>query len=729
MNHPSESLKSFANRIARLALSKDGSQAIRLLRHTGLLAPANNTPASPLHGPGAGLRGQSDPCGSANPDRVGIWERRVEDGKTYFVRSKETAKDWRFWANVGRIAPKQAKKRVVLIGESVARGFLYDPLFTPAMALESILQEELGKDEIEVVDLARTNVGFEVANLAISALHLDPDLVIIFSGNNWDKGAPRNSDIPSVDTALRERGILGMKNLAEAGLAQHVAAVVKQVSDAYQNANIPLVWIIPEFNLGDWRDQTTNAPYLIEGHNQRWIALREGAERALQVRDYKTAARLAGEMVELDHACCVTPLYILAECCRSTGDQAGRRHYLELARDAAIWDTSKNTAPRTYSVTEKTLREEIPKYCAQCVDLPKLFREYLQGEVPDRRLFVDYCHLSSEGIQVAMAAAASAVLRLFQGAEIPWRALMKKCVLPSADVEAETAFLAAVHNAHWWQPAELVQHYCMRAVQSSRAILKVMTDFIDLQTRRTPMLMCRATEDLAGLGSHLMQHYLLRSNYQRLDTVLLDSVAIALSTAGVNAQRQLDQLRRQEHSVTHRDVNLLDYYYCAEGLQQQEIMWNVAHLADYLSHKPNHYYKAYWRESRFAFIGEANHAVRLRLTCRRPHPVLGEESASMYLNDCLIGKVSIGPEWQSWDITVPGNVVKDGLNKIAIHWPIPEFDRVKQFECVALDLVDKMYPEFFCVFGEIHSFVASDGDQVPRLAVSSEPELNEVTVS
>jgi len=727
MKTPSESLKSFANRVAQLALSEDGSQAVRLLRQAGLLAPICSAPAPLWHGLGADLKDQTN-SGPTNPDKVGIWERRVENGQTYFVRSKETVNDWGYWANLGRISPKQGKKRVVFIGESVARGFLYDPLYTPAMALEHILQSRLGKDQIEVVDLARTNLGFEVGNLAISALHLNPDLVIIFSGNNWDKSAPRSSDIPAVDTVLREQGIPGMKNLVENELSQHVTSLVRQVSQVYKNANIPLVWIIPEFNLGDWREQTTNAPYLVEDHNQRWIDLREKAEQAVRDGDFDRGAELAGNMVELDHACCVTPLYILAECCHGKCDLEGRRRYLEMARDAVIWDTSKNAAPRTYSATEKALRAEVPQNSCYLVDLPKLFKDYLQGEVPDRRLFVDYCHLTSEGIQVAMAATASNVLQALESADIPWRSLMGECVLPSPEVEAETAFLAAVHNAHWWQAPELVQHYCTRALESSSAIARVMTNFLDLQTRRTPMLMCRATEELAGLGSPLIQHYLLRFNYQRLDTVLLEAVAVSLKKLGLDVQERLLRLRCQEHSVSKRDTNLLDYYYCTEGLQQQEIMWIVTHLADYLTHKSNHYYKAYWLESRFVFVGEANHAVRLQFTCRLPHPVVADNCVSLRINEIPVGQMAVGRDWETWDITVPGEVIQNGTNQVVVRWPIPLPAGKKQLEQVALDLLDKMYPEFFCVFGEIHSFTASDGQKTRRFHAEAEPELSAVGV-
>src|SRR5690349_7501867 len=141
MPSPSESSKSFANRIARSAVSRDATQLVRLLHVSGLVggpavAPAEN-----------------------DGDNVGIWAPKVVNGRVAFVRRAETMADWTYWADVQRIEPKSDKVRVLLIGESVARGYLYDPVFNPAMALQQILESQFGADKVEVIDLARTNLG------------------------------------------------------------------------------------------------------------------------------------------------------------------------------------------------------------------------------------------------------------------------------------------------------------------------------------------------------------------------------------------------------------------------------------------------------------------------------------------------------------------------------------------------------------------------------------------
>jgi hypothetical protein len=713
MEKPPELLKSFADRLAQLAVSNDGAEAIRLLRQAGFLSPV--CPSAP----GRPRVPDSMP-GTRNGEWVGIWERKQENGQTYFARRKEIATEWSLWANVGKIEPKKAKRRVVLIGESVARGFLYDPQFTPAMALDKILRSQLGKDEVEVVDLARTNLSFEVRELAFSAPLLEPDLVIMFCGNNWDAGAPAPPEMVLVDSILRREGIPGMKRFGEAQLARRASQVVHDIAGFYKSKGIPMVWIVPEFNLGDWRDPITNAPCLPEGINLEWITLRERAEHAFQQGDLATASQHASKMLELDHGTCVTPLYILAECCQRSGDLKAAKRYFELARDAVIWDTSKNIAPRSYSITQDALRQEVPKYGSPVVDLPQLFEEHLKDGISDRRLFVDYCHLSSEGIQIAMAAAASSALQIFTGKDIPWTQLMSVDVLPSPQIEAETSFLAAVHNAHWLQPHELVKHYCSLAVKLSPQVSKLMTSFIDLQTRRAPMLMCRSAEEIAGLGSPLMQNYLLRFNYQRLDSVLLDAVVNALKQAGIDAGKQLDNLRREEHSVTRGPVDLLQFYYCSEGLQQQEIMWAFPHLKDYLNHKMHHYYKAFWRESRFVFVAEANNPVHLRITCRLPNFELTAGVMSLLVNGECVGKALITRDWETWDFTIAGDLVKDGINGIVVRWPMPIFPGLKPLETVVSDLIERIYPEFFCVFGEIHSLVTSDARQASTVEFREE---------
>jgi len=192
MERPPDSLKSFANRIARFASLGDAAQLNQMLRLSGLMDGA----ARELD-----LKTGDMVVAPRNADHLGIWERKTENGKVSFVRRMETIDEWHFYANLGRIELKGAKQRLVYLGESVARGHLYDPEFTPVMALEKTLKAQLG-NELEIIDLARTNLGYQVSELAIAALQLQPDVTILFAGNNWNRFKPQPSELTEVDEAL-----------------------------------------------------------------------------------------------------------------------------------------------------------------------------------------------------------------------------------------------------------------------------------------------------------------------------------------------------------------------------------------------------------------------------------------------------------------------------------------------------------------------------------------------
>lgn len=714
MDRPLESLKTFANRMAQVAISDDSAQMVRLLRLAGFLAG----PAS-----------QSDHA-EGNPDHVGIWERKVENGKTFFIRRMEAMNEWLMWANVGRIEAKASKRRVVFIGESVARGYLYDPEFNPALALRTILEAQFGADDIEVIDLARTNLAYEVRELAIAALQLEPDIAIVFAGNNWSVSTPTLADIAELDQALTNEGMAGAKRISDEHIAKRARRVACDVAQAYERKGLPLIWIIPEFNLGDWRDPVINAPHLDESLNKEWLSLLHEAQHALGEEDFNQAEELAQRMVRLDHRVCVAGLYILAECSRQANDLDRERKYLELARDATSWDSSMTFVPRPNSVSQQVLREEMTKHGNQIVDLPLLFKEYLNDRIPDRRLFLDYCHLTTEGIQIAMAAAAACVLRSLKGVETPWYTLMGDKVAPSAETEAEASFLAAIHNAHRWQSYDVVRYFALRALNFSPHIAELMLNYIDLQTRYSvPIRMSESEDKIFKVGSPLIHRYLFGNNDKRLDTLLLDAIVEALSEVGIDARERLDRLRREEHSVTRRDINLLDYYYITAAHQPHELAGLIWINSNGRLTYDTHYYRAYSPESKFIFIGEANCTLQFCLTCRLPNTAPHEETISVTINGRTATEIVVGRDWTTWDIDVAGEVIKDGVNEVAVYWPIPDFPGKSALEKVADDLCAAMFPAFYPSFGEIHSFTVTSERQVSTAlpVMQSEPALVEVS--
>src|SRR5689334_18609276 len=107
MERPSDSLKSFADRIARFASTGDAPQLNQMLRLAGLLGSAAGE---------VDLRTGDTVMAPQNPDHLGTWERKIENGKVAFVRRMDTINEWHFYANLGRIEPKGSKQRIVFLG-------------------------------------------------------------------------------------------------------------------------------------------------------------------------------------------------------------------------------------------------------------------------------------------------------------------------------------------------------------------------------------------------------------------------------------------------------------------------------------------------------------------------------------------------------------------------------------------------------------------------------------
>ncbi|MCP4152734.1 MAG: hypothetical protein GY757_33685, partial [bacterium] len=171
---PLESLKSTAAELADLIY--EGSQDIEkieaLERELGIIKATEGTEKAPTSPKADGS--------------IGIWKPGLFRGKKCFIRDDRFENEFTYWVNMQRISVKKKKKRVVFLGESVARGFLFDPHFTPASYLGGILKNKSDSGGIEVIDLAKTNMLIhELEEICSSCLALEPDVVTIFAGNNW----------------------------------------------------------------------------------------------------------------------------------------------------------------------------------------------------------------------------------------------------------------------------------------------------------------------------------------------------------------------------------------------------------------------------------------------------------------------------------------------------------------------------------------------------------------
>ena len=66
--------------------------------------------------------------------------------------------------------------------------------------------------------------------------------------------------------------------------------------------------------------------------------------------------------------------------------------------------------PRCPHSVQQVLRAKAREHGFALVDLPAILGESAESSLPDSQFFLDYCHLSAEGVEFSMQAVAERIL-------------------------------------------------------------------------------------------------------------------------------------------------------------------------------------------------------------------------------------------------------------------------------------------------------------------------------
>ena len=596
-------------------------------------------------------------------DSVGIWERDAATGD--FVRAQRHVDLWRFCANVERIGKKGSRKRIAWLGESVARGFFFDPAYAPAQVLEQQLSA-LG-EPVEVVDLAQSNCDpWWLAHVAASTPLLEADAVVVFAGNNWRLGELAGSapEPYVVDGELieAEHGFARILERQHRKLDALAAQVVGRLADVTIGAGIPLVLVVPEINVADWINcpaGTLDVPPLSAGDTQRWVDAYDDARRALDRQAYADAEQRIRLAIALDGGTSSASLDLLGRALRGQGrrmDDAYRT--LRQSRDV-IDDT--RIVPSVFANVADTIRRVGAERGAHIVDLPRVFAERTGDPLPGRRLFLDYCHHTAEGIRLATTATAQTLLPLLFERDAPFDALLAAAPSPEREQEGWAHLLAGIHNAHWGQEAELCSHHFREAGQAAPEIADdAIRHVYDAYRGRTTPSLVPAFDKLSAnpiAETYLVGFGVLSRNAFR-EAPLLDALTDAFPALGEHSpdpDYTLGELAT---------LDLLDAHW--SDLKDRNRWYRRAYRAAYALTSP------------FTFVAAAPRALSIALTCRIPDARHADRVA-LELNGHAIGSADVGGAWTSLRFEVPADAVVHGINQLSIRWPnVPHEDRRTQ---------------------------------------------------
>lgn len=673
-----------AGRLAQLFESEEGDRIFRLI--TQLSVPRDRAEV---------LENSGDTPGKL---RVGTWEATDEPmGRRSFVRVN-TGDPWHLWANEQKIPAKGSRRRIVLLGESVARGLLFDPHFTPALALQQIINAACGPARIEIVDLARTDlVHRQLEKLIAQSLHLEPDAIVFFCGNNWEPLArPSEEQFLDMASAFRDTGSWrGVKESCESVLIAKTRQTLCWLGKIVRTRQIPVVFVLPEFNLADWQTECDCPPMLNSQQTEAWLHARHEAEQLLEGEDWEKAESPGNRLMQLDQGTTPVGPSVLAKVFQKRGDHETARKFFEMARDASICLPFRQT-PRCFSVIQQTIRDGAASHGVHLVDLPREFTKYLGGEAADRRLFLDYCHLTLEGIRISMALSAETLLPLLKFPLKSSKELSQVNLKVPANVNAGAHFLGAVHSANWGQGMDVVRHHIRTALELDRGIANMMQLFLDLHIRRVPSSLCRSFDQLSALQNipAMIAFYNDSISQKFLNTNLITAVSDVLEEFGIPTRGLTERLIIKEHGVKNGGVNLVNTLY------------STGSFARPLVDSQPQFYKATSRKTTFPILCEKPESLNFSLTMKVPN-VSADQTISVRLNGSVVVELPATGRWTTSAFSTPARLVHPGLNQVEIGWPMPVWSDKNQRERVAECLEAGEVVEITPMFGLIHSFTCS----------------------
>ncbi len=565
---------------------------------------------------------------------VGIWRAAEVGGAPAFVRPPPGPfGDHHAARRVIAPAKPPGRRRVCLFGESAAAGYLYAPGVTPGQ----VLATRLGVGW-EVVDLARTNETLNglLAAATEAARRLDPDVLVVFTGNNWNlletpevsPYYPGAEDRAEYAASLREAGPAGPAELAGRRRLRRAGETLAAIA----GLGLPVVLVVPEVNVADWEARQP-PPWLPGGGVAAWHRHYAAAVEALRGGDAGRAREHGEQMVDLDGGLTPAPFRILAAAGvpGAAPAEAGADHYATMCFLGA---------PRAAPVDQELQRRAARHHGFRLVDLPEIFA--------GRDLFLDYCHLTAEGIGIATAAVASAVLGRDVAPASP--------EVPPA-VEATARLGAAIHTAHRHLPVDPSNHAVAdrlrEALAADPSSAAAMFDVAAARAAPAPEVLTPAQQ--RNLASPHRLGYAHGWRFDHLDAVLLGAM-IGLLDGEVEA------------TLASRAVGAEP----VELVRSPEYLWEPAarfhpEVAPFADVTVPPFLRCPWPVASLAFVAAAaEHAVdvtaRLPGYCSPGHAVVS-------VNGMEVGRLPAGTRWATTSLRVPAEAIDPGLNRLDVTWP------------------------------------------------------------
>lgn len=269
--------------------------------------------------------------------------------------------------------------RIAVIGESVARGYFYDPAFSLSGALRSLLGTS-----IEVLDLAKSDASTkDLLEAAQVAVQCECDYLVIMAGNNWIYDAHRGDkqmDVTSVSSwrQARRRGRLEM--------AVSIRQFLSNLQNAIAETRAQLIFVLPSLNRA-WRDLSVEYIPSFVSRPMYWRSITNDLKAAVSRDDTSHAYKLCERLNNLAQGLHPGTLDLSVEISLKRRCEDGQPQQATAARECLV-GTPLWLTPRITEYARKRVIETMSREGHGLVDCERILTQ---------KAFLDYCHYDAHG--------------------------------------------------------------------------------------------------------------------------------------------------------------------------------------------------------------------------------------------------------------------------------------------------------------------------------------------
>lgn len=552
------------------------------------------------------------------------------------------------------------KNKIAFFGESVANGFLFAPHFTPSQYLENMLRKGT-KHDLEVIDKTQVSIRMNELEDQFNDENVsDTDVVIIFAGNNWRK------DFWNIEDENWDRFREEMTKAeiwGEIFLDEFKGWSNKKVLDFFEkikmrflNRNIPVIFVIPEVNLRDWRcsnyETTINWPQKTANKIQK-------IKDTLNEEDDEKGIESAKKLIQLAPT---NPLgyFWLAKYYDRHGQPSEAYEYYKKVYNTNIYRLGPPPAINDY------IRESIIKAAEgsgiSLLDLREKFNNPDHGEIAGNNYFIDYCHLNIKGIMKVCECIASEITTVMN-----WEMetdLNPDEYLPNKEVVSNAYFYAAIHSAHSGNLDQEYLKYLLReAMEEDVSIADKMIKFSRLASMKVPW---RLNKQYLDINSKQYPTIRQPKDCMVLDIELVQSIISVLKEYSIDIENEIEEIRIREHAVeSDGSIDLLETYYKESSyfntfIDSKSTDYDSSNLAYSTFRMPS---------SSFNFIARGSNDLVCEITSRAPN-IKSYESFMIFCNQNLVFKENIGENWEKHSFSIDKRNLSDNkINTLTIVWP------------------------------------------------------------